>query len=287
MNYLILGGNGYLGSKVTKRLIHEGHSITCTRRPESDLSRLKCVENNIRWISTSLDEIDMVMQDTQFDYVLNMACNYGKCATSYNDIIEANLVFPLRVLDISVSHGITKFLAIGTGLPESFNMYSFSKKKLSDFGKYYVEKLGITFINLLLEMFYGPDEPGDRFFPSIIKKMIRGELVETTKGTQHRDIISIEDVVNAVIMVLNSGLDGFWSIPVGTGECPALTEVVDFIWEKTGRKSRVLKGVVPMRKMEPNCVADLDIIKSIGPWQPKPWKIGLSTMIEAMMIDDN
>ena len=83
-------------------------------------------------------------------------------------------------------------------------MYSFSKKMFSEFGRFYAEKHGIIFNSLLLEMFYGADEPKNRFLPSIISKMINGEPVETTLGTQHRDIISSDDIVNAILLVLYS-----------------------------------------------------------------------------------
>ena len=282
MNVLILGGNGYIGSKVTREFVAAGHSVVCTKRAASNLSRVQDIQEKIKWIPASVDGVESAMQYMKFDYVLNMACNYGRSTVLYDDVINANIDFPLKVLNTVVEHGTLKYLTIGTGLPDELNMYSFSKKMFSEFGKFYVDKHGITFNTLLLEMFYGADEPRDRFLPSVISKMIKGEAVNTTIGTQHRDIISAFDIIKAIMMVINSELTGYHEIPVGTGEAPTISEIVDFIWQQTGRKSEVFKGTIPMRDNEPDCVADTTILKSIGDWNPIPWKEGIQAMINEM-----
>ena len=282
MNALILGGNGYIGSKITRQLVRDGCQVVCTKRPSSDTSRLKDISDNITWIPASIDGVESVLQYMNFDYVLNMVCNYGKSNVLYDNVIDANIGFPLKVLNSVVNHGTKKFITIGTGLPDNLNMYSFSKRMFNEFGKFYVEKHGITFNSLQLEMFYGADEPGNRFLPSIINKMIKGETVQTTIGTQRRDIIAAEDVINAIRIVMDSDLTGFNEIPVGTGEAPCISEIVDFIWNETKRKSEIKKGAIPMRENEPDCMADIKIIRSIGEWNPTHWNDGLRNMIRKM-----
>ena len=282
MNYLILGGTGYIGAKVTRELVLAGHSVVCTRRMSSDLSRLADVETRIRWIPASIDGVKAAMQYTVFDGVLNMACNYGRNQSHYEEVIDANLEFPLKVLDAAAEHGTKKYLTLGTGLPDEMNMYSFSKKVLSDFGRFYATGHALAFNCLRLEMFYGADEPENRFLPSIITRMINQESVDTTVGTQKRDIIASEDVVKAILMVLSSDLRGYHEIPVGTGVAPSVSEIVDFIWENTGKKSVVRKGAVPMRKDEPDCIADTSFLSSLGTWDPIPWKKGILNMITQM-----
>lgn len=282
MNILILGGNGYIGSKVTREFVNSGHSVVCTKRPASNLFRLQDIQERIRWIPASVYGVEAAMQYMSFDYVLNMACNYGRSNVLYDDVIHANIEFPLKVLNTVVEHGAKNYLTIGTGLPNEMNMYSFSKKMFSEFGRFYVEKHGICFSSLLLEMFYGADEPQNRFLPSIITKMIKGEEVNTTIGTQRRDIIDARDIVKAVFMVVESDIIGYNEIPVGTGVAPTISEIVDYIWEKTGRKSKVNKGAIPVRRDEPDCVADISAISNLGAWHPTPWKEGLENMVNSM-----
>lgn len=280
MNYLILGGNGYIGSKVARELTQKGHTVVCTKRSNSNLSRLDDIADKLIWIPASIDSVESAMQYMSFDYVLNMVCNYGRSNVLYDNVIDANIEFPLKVLNTVVEHGTENYLTIGTGLPDELNMYSFSKKMFGEFGRFYVDKHDITFTSLLLEMFYGSDEPGNRFLPSVIDKMIKGEEVNTTIGTQHRDIIAVDDIVKAIMLVLESDIKGYREIPVGTGVAPTISEIIDFIWENTGRKSKVYKGKVPMRKNEPDCIADTTVLKSLGNWEPIEWKKGIRKMIK-------
>ena len=209
MRYLILGGNGYIGSKVVHLLLEDGHDLLCTKRLNSDMTRVKDVFSDIKWINTDLNEIDSALKTYGCDYVLNLACNYGRSDVLYDGVIEANIEFPLKVLNIATVYGIKRFMTIGTGLPSDFNMYSFSKKMFGNFGKFYSEKHEMNFNTLLLQMFYGADEPKDRFLPMIINKMIHGEEIATTIGTQRRDIICVEDVIKAIFLIIDSDLSGY------------------------------------------------------------------------------
>lgn len=287
MNILVLGGNGYLGSKVIKRLIDEGHKLVCTKRANSDMSRVKGLSREIEWISDDIQQVSWSINKTECDYVLNMACNYGRDSEAGNRIIEANLSFPLKVFNAAVENGVKNILTVGTGLPDDLNLYSHTKKQLKEFGKYYVEKNDINFTNISLEMFYGIDEPESRFLSSMIRKMILGEEVEMTLGTQKRDIIEISDVVKAIEIIINANLEGYHDISVGTGVGPTISEIADFIWEKTGRKSIVKKGVVPMRENEPNCIADNEFIRSLGKWDPVDWRSGLENIINTLLRKGN
>ena len=271
MNALVLGGNGYLGSKVCKALLREGFSLVCTRFKHSDISMFSA-EDDILWIPATAEAVEAAFQFRTIDTVINMVCNYGKGGSDAQDVIDANLVFPLSVLNIACAHQVKKFITIGTSLPSSLNMYSLTKEELSRFGKWYAGKQDVCFVNILPEMFYGSDEPKDRFLPSTISKMLKGEEVNTTVGTQRRDIISAHDLVQAIIIIALADLKGHHEISVGTGEAPTVSEVIDYIWEKTGRKSKVNKGAIPARQNEPDCVADPSFLKSLGAWTPVSWK---------------
>lgn len=284
MKVIILGGNGYLGSKLAHYLAQNlGYdSVICTQRENSRYQRLDDLKDKIQIIPTSAEAISKAMEKQEIDTVFNMICSYSRSNCLHDNVFEANIALPLKILDLSVQRKVPRFINIGTGLPDDLNMYSFSKSIFRDFGKYYSEKYGISFTDVSLEMFYGSDEPRERFLPGITEKMLKGEPVEVTLGTQHRDIISVNDVVNALNMILNARLEGYSKIPVGTGTASTVSEIVDFIWDRTGRKSVVHKGAVPMRENEPDCIADTSALRAIGEWNPLQWQKGLLEMIEQM-----
>ena len=278
MNILLLGGNGYLGKKILEIFIADGHFIVCTvrnvllRNQYSDL-------DNVKAIPASIDAIETAFRYEKFDLVVNAVCNYGRSEFLYGDVIEANIEFPLKVLDMSVAYGVKRFITIGTGLPNDFNMYSYSKTVFSQFGRFYVEKQKIDFITLKLEMFYGPDEPSDRFIPSIIRKMLSGENVNVTLGNQRRDIIAVKDILNAFRIITYSSIHGYQEISIGTGIAPTISEIVDYLSDITGQKSTISKGNIPLRDNEPDSIADTRALEKLCEWKPCFWKQGLMDMV--------
>ena len=100
MRFLILDGNGYLGSKVVNELSEKGYRIAATKREKSDISWVKA--NNIFWIPAKPETIKTAMLYESLDWILNMACNYGRSDVLYDDCMAANLQFPLDVLDLAV-----------------------------------------------------------------------------------------------------------------------------------------------------------------------------------------
>lgn len=72
---------------------------------------------------------------------------------------------------------------------------------------------------------------------------------------------------------------------IGTGIAPSISELIDFIWEKTEKKSIVNKGAVPMRLNEPDCIADRSEVLRILNYKPIYWKDGISKMIDEIRSD--
>lgn len=283
MNILVLGGNGYLGSKLIAQLVQKKENVFSTIREQSNLSRLNEVKNNINFVKAEYTDIKRLLSNEKIDCVVNMVCDYGKKCN--RDMIYSNLMFPLEVLELASTYKVDQFIAIDTALPKDLNLYSFTQNSFSEYGKFYSEKYDINFVDLKVQMYYGFDEPQDRFIPATIRKMICGDIVNTTYGTQLRDIIAVEDVVNLIVEIIYRQLRGFNSIDIGTGIAPAISELVDFIWEKTGRKSVVNKGAIPMRPNEPNCIADMSIVHRILDYKPIYWKDGINKMIDDIRRD--
>lgn len=157
MNILVLGGNGYLGSKIVKQLVLKNSHVFSTIREQSDLSRLNDIKDNINFVNAKYQDIDNMLSDVRIDCIVNMVCDYGRCANI--DMIHSNLMFPLEVLELAAKNKVNKFITVGTALPVDLNLYSFSKNSFSEYGRFYTEKYGLNFIDLKVQMYYGSDEP--------------------------------------------------------------------------------------------------------------------------------
>lgn len=287
MNCLVLGSTGYLGGKLIHALINEGCSVVGTIRATSNTNQLADIMEHIRLIPAVAGAVETSMQYEDYDWVINASGNYGRSTRLYQSVLQSNIDFPLYTLDLAAEYGIPNYMTISTGLPEGLNMYSFSKDIFAKFGRFYSDKHGINFFNMKLQMFYGSDEPLDRFLPEVVYRMIHGIDIDATMGTQHRDIIAVEDVIGSILCVLNSGDAGYHDVDVGTGTAPSIHEVLEYIRKQIDSDSRINYGTVKMRDDEPDCIADLSVLNKYG-YRPKyNWQTGLSKMIREMQENEN
>ena len=252
MKILMLGGTGYLGGNLVKALRDDGHEITCTVRPSSRTDHLADLPG-IKLITDKTAGIDAELAGGSYDWVINAVCTYKRNDSLYMDMLDANYVFPAKVLNLAAKHHVQNFLTAGTSLPVCFNMYSFTKGKLAETGQYFSVHEGlINFIELQLEMFYGNypggrNEPSGRFLRGSMEKLCRNERLKLTKGLQKRDIIHVEDAVNLVLRVIRAGFEGFRSLPVGTGEHHSIREIMEFLRGASSSESVLEFGAVPDR----------------------------------------
>ena len=258
----MLGGSGYLGSNLVRALHDEGHELTCIVRSGS---RRKFLESlpDVKLIMNDLSEIEAELASKCYDWVISAVCTYRQNESLYMDMLESNFIFPVKVLNLAAKHHAKNFMTTGTCMPDGFSMYSFTKSRLADTGKYFSEhERLINFIELKLEMFYGSypggmNEPDGRFIRNSMIKLCRNEPLMLTAGTQRRDIIHVEDIAGIVSRVMLAGYEGFKALPVGTGENHPIREIIEFLHKVSGSSSRLEFGVIPQRQGEPDTCADV------------------------------
>lgn len=268
MRVMVLGASGYLGRKLIQNLRTAGHDITGVYRKISAGMESGSIQADIQ-------EIQRELLNKKYDWVINCVAVYESKDILLHDVVDANMIYSLQVLNCAVECGVNKFLTIDTSLPQDFNLYSFTKKQFAKFGEFYAQKYGITFVNILLEMFYGEDEPAGRFLVRCCRSMFKGEELLLTAGTQKRDIIYISDVCDAIMLVLESAISGFCNVPLGSGEAVSVRTILEYMHQIIDSNSLLRFGAIPARKNEPDCVADLTVLKRIG-FQPKYlWKEGI------------
>ena len=187
-----------------------------------------------------------------------------------------NVMFPLlikgikykeaknRALELINKVKTTSFIYIGTSLNKFTNQYSLSKHQFSEYGKYYSYNKDINFFNIKLESFYGKDEPNDRFISYLINKLKNNEDINLTEGSQIRDFIYIDDVVNGIYTIIKSDLKGYHDIPLGSGDGISIRELVLYLKKKLNSKSKINFGIIPLRNNEHSGFADISEMEKLG-----------------------
>lgn len=291
MKIAVLGSTGYLGQKIVRRLLEEGgHEICCVYRESADLTIYTDAKERLCFCKSDYQSLkDYLCKGDPVDCIVNTSCSYMRGGASPEEITESNLIFPLRALNQALENPNRKkplrYVSMGTGLPDNFNIYTFTKGELNQFGKFYAESQKVQFINMELQNFYGPSEPENRFLPDCIHKLKRNQPVLLTSGEQLRDFVFVEDVLDAVMLVIHhEELPGYLDLPIGTGEAPSIREMVQYLKKLLGSESQLQFGAVPSRPNEPSTWADLSVYHMLGGSIKYPWKQGLKHLLE---IDDH
>src|SRR5260370_25291521 len=84
---------------------------------------------------------------------------------------------------------------------------------------------------------YGPGQPPDMFVASALAAALLGHPFEMSAGEQKRDLVFVEDVVEALLVAARTpGLEGR-AVNVGTAQAHPLPEVAAPIWDRTGSET--------------------------------------------------
>ena len=287
MRIIILGSTGYLGSRLAHRFAAwPDADVVCVHRAASKLDALQDIADRVTFVTSDYPSLQACISDSaQASCIVNASCSYLRGATS-EQIIESNLLFPLRALNMAAQRGQTdgvrtRFVSVGTGLPDAFNIYTYSKKQLNDMGRYLAGMGGVQFINVELENYYGPQEPGDRFLPTCMRKMAAGEPLLLTSGDQKRDFVYIDDVLDAfALIVRHERLPNYFDVPVGSGEAPSIRELITYLAAQMHTASELRFGAVTARQNEPSCCADMSAYAMMGGTVRWPWQRGIVKLLQ-------
>ncbi|WP_022854419.1 NAD-dependent epimerase/dehydratase family protein [Thermodesulfatator atlanticus] len=270
---LLTGATGFLGSHLAERFVHEGYKVIILKRSFSDIWRIQHIINKL--ICYDIDKISLVkpFEEYEIDVVIHTATKYGRKGESVREIVEANLYFPLQLLEISISFNTGTFLNTDTILCKYLNYYSLSKKQFVEWLKIFSEKIRV--INLKLEHIYGEKDDTTKFIPWIINQLLKNvEEIKLTEGKQKRDFVYVQDVVEAYYMVLihiDNLEKRFYEYEIGSGNSMQIRTLVELIKKLTGNNKTFLHfGALPYRENEiMESRANLEMIKRDIGWFPK------------------
>lgn len=280
---LLTGAAGFLGGHLLEALLKKNYPVVVLKRSTSNLWRIEHL--NGRYISYDVDIqwLEQAFEEQQIDCVIHTACHYGRNGALISEIVESNLMFGLRVLDVALAHNTKVFINTDSFLPRELNTYSLSKKQFLDWLKQLSSKIQV--INLKLEHIYGPKDDANKFMGWIISQLKENATeIKLTSGIQKRDFIYIDDVVSAFFSVLenSNNLARYSEFEVGTGksiQVKTFVESIKKVFEQLNAhtKAQLNFGAVPYRQGEiMELKVDNHALRQLG-WQPK---VSLSQGIE-------
>lgn len=146
--------------------------------------------------------------------------------------------------------------------------YGICKNSLHDIISHYCNLTDIGYAWGRIFFLYGPREHPDRLVSSVIRKLLAGEQAPCSHGEQIRDYMSVEDVADAMVALVDSSFNGPCNI--GCGQPIALKTIVSRIGELIGRPELVKLGALPARANDlPLVLADTSRLYGTIGWKPR------------------
>jgi CDP-paratose synthetase len=213
---LITWATGFLGSHIAKKLaLIDDVYLILLKREKSDLSRLWNITTltNVHIFQVTQEEnIKDLFEKYNITSILHCATQYGRAESStINEIVQTNLVLPLKLMDYSVQYKVRNFYNIDTFyeidmvLPGNLQFYVLSKKQLIDYAKRIAEYHLLNFINLKLFHLFWPWDSKEKFLWNIIHRLLHWEdNIELTAWKQERDFIYVDDAARMICDIMQT-----------------------------------------------------------------------------------
>jgi CDP-paratose synthetase len=283
-NILLTGGTGFLGSRILKGELSSGNRIILLKRRYSSTHRIEREVASVKCYDIDQVPLERAFKENRIDLILHCATDYGRKQSDPSQVIEANLMLPLRLLELGEKFNVPCFINTDTIIDKKINYYSLSKSQFKEWLASCRNEMAC--FNVALEHFYGPGDDETKFVANMLKLLMqRVDHIDLTLGMQRRDFIYIDDVVDAFRRIIELSAQkgkGFFQYEIGSGQCVSIKDLVFLISRLVGNTSTELRfGAIPYREgevMESN--VHLDAILRLG-WKCKvTLEDGLSRVIE-------
>lgn len=283
MNILLTGATGFLGSNLLARLVEDNHNVVVLVRQSSSLQRIANLLDRVTVHSLGDTNYHNLFHSNSIETIIHCATNYGRGAIDSVELLDANLIMPLQLLQSGCRAGVRCFINTDTILDKGVSDYALSKSQFQEWLENYAHKM--ICVNVALEHFYGPSDNPTKFVSFIVKQLLDGvDSINLTLGEQKRDFIFIDDVVSAFLLILDncaSMKSGYHDYEIGTGDTISIREFVELTKQLSGNTHTQLNfGAIPYRENEAmETVVNTAGIRALG-WKPSTALIdGLSKMI--------
>jgi UDP-glucose 4-epimerase len=289
---LVTGGAGFIGSNIVDRLSALGHSVFAVDDMSSGRERnlTSAIDAGVRFekLDVRAPEFRSFVRSVSPDVVIHMAAQVDVRRSVRDPIEDAdlNIIGTLSVYEAARAAGTQTVLVASSGgtiygeprrVPVSESArsrpttpYGIGKRVLDDYAAFYAETYGIRSVLLALGNVYGPrqDPHGEAGVVAIfLGRMLRGEQpVIYGDGTQVRDYVFVEDVVDAFVRSVDAPFAG--AVNIGTGMGTSVLELFRACARTVGYKGE--PAFEPARAGElAKSILDVGLAaKELG-WKPK------------------
>ncbi len=241
-NILVTGGAGFIGSNLIKKLIDEGHNVTClddysTGTYENEVTEAKYINDDIE---------NIIKLKIRFDICFHLAAQ-SRVQPSFDnpqESVRVNIIGTTRVMEWAKNNNV-KVIYAGSSSKHhdpSDSPYAMTKFLGEEICKLYKKSFNVNVEIARFYNVYGPLEPIDEKFGNVIgiwrSKVIKGEpLPIVGDGNQKRDFVHVYDIVDGLIKIAFTDIKHSDAWELGTGVNYSVNELFKYFKDKFDVKS--------------------------------------------------
>ncbi|PIV53959.1 MAG: hypothetical protein COS17_00995 [Elusimicrobia bacterium CG02_land_8_20_14_3_00_37_13] len=259
---LITGGAGFIGSHLTERLVKLGNEVTVIdRTPEKEPENIKSVIKEINFVHSDILNFKTLEETIKGkEYIFHLAANssVNKSLEKPSWSAEQNILATVKLLELAVKYGVKKIIFSSSAavygdrkeLPiketaplAPASPYALDKVTGENYMKLFSRLHNIDTVSLRYFNVFGPRQNADLPHPGGVTIVInqiknKGSSQLQGDGKQTRDMIYVDNVVNANILAMKKGskLNGA-AYNVSTGKSISICELHDKISKLMGVES--------------------------------------------------
>ncbi len=275
---LVTGGTGFIGSHLVEELVSRKYRPIVLKRSYSNLSRISKYLNAVDFYDLDKITLEDIFKKEIVDVVVNLAVFYRK-EHSYGDIdemIDTNVKFPTKLLELSRSSGVSTFVTAGTYFQYDKNVmhidqgtallakdfYAATKNALERILEFYKSSSDLRLFEFVLFTPYGERDDPKKLIPYIINSALQDRSVDLTQGFQRLYPTYAKDIVSAMIKAVElpeSIRPSSYRFNVTGGQSYSIREIVTVLEEILDKKITVNWGRINTGKIDVLQLLTVDI----------------------------
>ncbi|OJX62633.1 MAG: UDP-glucose 4-epimerase [Micrococcales bacterium 73-13] len=263
--FLVVGGNGFIGSHVVDELAARGHAVAVFDRFSGTRPRYRALGVD-RIVGDVLNAADVAAAVPGHEFVFHFVSTTSPATAESAPTLELSTNVPASVelFRVAAESGVRRMLFASTGgaiygdqdvlsmheelAPQPISPYAIGKLAIEGYLRYFQRRFGLDSVAFRISNPYGPRQGVGRrqgVIPIFLNELAGGRpLTVFGDGSMVRDFIAVGDVARMLVDVAE-GAPRHPIYNIGSGRGVAVSELVDVIGRVTGRAVAVEHRPVP------------------------------------------
>ena len=295
-NILVIGGTGFIGFNLIKKLNKKKFIIFSLSRNKPKKNRLIKGAKYLYCNLSQKKKLKYILKNKNFNYIVNFGGDIDH--KNARKVYLSHYIGLKNLAQIFLKKKIEKFIQIGSSIengniksPQKENIVSSSSMIKSNYGrsKHMATKLLLKYHNnyalpvTIFRLFqvYGPYQEINRLIPFTIYNCLNDLKFPCSSGNQYRDFIYVDDVISLIIKSLNNYKSNGKIFNVGSGIPIKVNNIIKLILSRI-KKGKPEFGKIKLRKDETKYIfANIKNTSKTFKWKPKNiFKKGIDKTID-------